>query len=326
MSKTFLVVAETRGGSLRQVSYETISAARTAGGTDTAVAAVLLGAGASALANELAQYGADRVYTVEHADLEHYNPQAYFAALHAVVQSAQPDAIFFGHTAIGKDLAPQLAAELGTGQISDVTAIEVDGSGETLFTRPIYAGKALEKKAFTAFPWIVTVRPNNITPLAPNATRTADTEAIAYPEPTLHTIIRDVVRNTSGKIDLSEAKVVISGGRGVRSADGFKPLEELAAVLGGAVGASRGACDAGYCDYALQIGQTGKVVTPELYIAAGISGAIQHVAGMSSSRVIIAINKDPEAPIFKIADYGIVGDLFEVVPLLTEQFKQALQP
>ncbi|MBD8498644.1 electron transfer flavoprotein subunit alpha/FixB family protein [Paenibacillus arenosi] len=326
MSRTFLVVAETRGGSLRQVSYETISAARLAGGADTTVAAVLIGATAGSFVNELTHYGADRVYTVEHADLEHYNPQGYFAALQAVVQTVQPDAIFFGHTAIGKDLAPQIAAELGTGQISDITAIEVDDNGQALFTRPIYAGKVLEKKAFTAFPWIATVRPNNIAPLEVDPTRTATTEAVAYSQPTLQTIIRDVVRNTSGKIDLSEAKVIISGGRGVRSADGFKPLEALATVLGGAVGASRGACDAGYCDYALQIGQTGKVVTPELYIACGVSGAIQHVAGMSSSRVIIAINKDPEAPIFKIADYGIVGDLFEVVPLLTEQFKLALQP
>lgn len=325
MSRTILVVAEAKGGNLRQVSYEAIGAARIAAGDGGSVAAVIIGADAARYSNDLAAYGVNHIYTVEHTALIHYHPEAYFAALQAVVQAANPDGVFFGHTALGKDLAPQLAASLHSGQISDVIAIEADSSGEALFTRPIYAGKAMEKKKFLAAPWIVTIRPNNIQPPAAEAGRTAPVTAIAYPEPPLTAIVREVVQNTVGKMDLSEAKIIISGGRGVRSAEGFKPLEELANLLGGAVGASRGACDAGYCDYALQIGQTGKVVTPELYIACGISGAIQHLAGMSQSRVIIAINKDPEAPIFQIADYGIVGDLFEIVPLLTEQFKQALQ-
>ncbi|MCY9514534.1 electron transfer flavoprotein subunit alpha/FixB family protein [Paenibacillus apiarius] len=325
MSRTILVVAEPKDGALRQVSYEAIGAARTAAGNGGTVAAVIMGSDVTRYAGELAVYGADHIYTVEHSALIHYHPEAYFAALQAVVQEVRPDGVFFGHTAWGKDLAPQLAAALSAGQISDVISMETDENGEVLFNRPIYAGKAMEKKKFLSAPWIVTIRPNNIPPLAAEAGRTAPVTAVAYPEPPLAAVIREVVQNTAGKMDLSEAKVIVSGGRGVRSAEGFQPLEELAAVLGGAVGASRGACDANYCDYALQIGQTGKVVTPELYIACGISGAIQHLAGMSQSRVIIAINKDPEAPIFQVADYGIVGDLFEVVPLLTEQFKQALQ-
>lgn len=327
MGKTFLIIAECKGGKLRQVTYETIGAARIAAEDGDRLQAVLIGSDVSGLSGEFANYGVDHIYVIDDTSLEHYNPEAYFSAIRGALDAAKPDAVFLGHTAQGKDLAPQLAAALGAGQISDVVAVGKSDAGVS-FTRPIYAGKAFEKRTFAGDgPWVVTIRPNNIAaPAAGESGSAGDASATSLPAPaaTLRTIIKEVVSKTSGKIDLSEAKVVVSGGRGVRSADGFQPLEELAAVLGGAVGASRGACDAGYCDYAMQIGQTGKVVTPEIYIACGISGAIQHLAGMSGSRVIIAINKDPEAPIFKIADYGIVGDLFEVVPLLTEEFKQLL--
>ncbi|AHD05362.1 electron transfer flavoprotein subunit alpha/FixB family protein [Paenibacillus larvae] len=321
MAKTFLVIAEAKDGKLRQVSLETIKAAKESAVEGDTVTAALLGNGITSLADELSRYGANKVYALDDASLEHYNPEAYLTAIQTVLDQVQPDAIYTGHTAIGKDLAPMIAALLDAGQLSDVTSIRWEGD-QVFYTRPIYAGKAFETKVFQNGPYVVTVRPNNI-PAAEPADAKGELVETSYSAPSLKTVIQDVIKKTSGKIDLSEAKVVVSGGRGVKSADGFKPLEELADILGGAVGASRGACDAGYCDYSLQIGQTGKVVTPELYIACGISGAIQHLAGMSQSKVIIAINKDPEAPIFKVADYGIVGDLFEVVPLLIEEFKQA---
>jgi len=226
-----------------------------------------------------------------------------------------------GHTSIGKDLTPKVASRLSAGLISDVVDIEKDGD-DNVFIRPIYSGKAFEKKIFADDFIFVTIRPNNIAALEKDASRSGELNAKDIDIKDLRTIVKDVVRKTSEGVDLSEANVIVAGGRGVKSADGFKPLYELADVLGGAVGASRGACDADYCDYALQIGQTGKVVTPDLYIAVGISGAIQHLAGMSNSKVIVAINKDAESNIFNIADYGIVGDLFEVIPLLIEEIKK----
>ncbi|WP_211747745.1 electron transfer flavoprotein subunit alpha/FixB family protein [Paenibacillus sp. Marseille-Q4541] len=324
MSRAILIYAENRDGKLRQVAMETLGAAQIIANEGDKIYAFVTGSQITEAVSAILPYDADQVVAMEHADLEHYNPDAYLAAMTAVLDQIKPDVVLFGHTAIGRDLAPLVAAYLQAGQISDVTAIEKE-DGEATFTRPLYAGKAFEKRVFESTPAVVTIRPNNIKPAEASETPASpNVEDIAYPAPSLRTIVKDVVRKTTGKIDLTEAKIVISGGRGVKSEDGFKPLEELADLLGGAVGASRGACDAGYCDYSLQIGQTGKVVTPEIYIACGISGAIQHLAGMSQSRVIIAINKDPEAPIFKVADYGIVGDLFDIVPLLTEEFRKVL--
>jgi len=321
MARNVLVFAEIRGGHLRNVTLEALAAARkiAEGGE---VAAAVFGAKATEHLGVLARHGADRVYVVN-GDLEPYRTECYTQAARQVIEQARPDVILMGHTGIGKDLAPRLAARLDMGLVSDVTDVAVEG-GEVIFTRPIYAGKAFQRRKFAGGPIFATIRPNNIPMNEPDPAKKAARIDVSAEIKDLGTVVREVVRKTAGGVDLTEARIVVSGGRGVKSADGFKPLRELAEVLGAAVGASRGACDAGYCDYAMQIGQTGKVVTPDLYIACGISGAIQHVAGMSNSKVIVAINKDPEAPIFSIADYGIVGDLFEVVPLLTEEFRKAL--
>ncbi|HEY2491805.1 MAG TPA: electron transfer flavoprotein subunit alpha/FixB family protein [Paenibacillus sp.] len=323
MSKSYVVIAEVRDGKLRQVTLEALQAIAIAKEDGDLVAAILLGHQISAIAEQLSQYVSGQIHVIDHADLETYNAETYFSAIQNVLDTLNPHAVFLGHTAEGRDLAPMIAAYLQAGQLSDVISMEKVET-EVRYTRPLYAGKAFEQKKFTDGPQVITIRPNNMTVADTNDSQ-ADIVTIAYSPPSsLRSIVKDVIRKTSGKIDLTEAKIVVSGGRGVKSVDGFKPLQELAEVLNGAVGASRGACDAGYCDYAMQIGQTGKVVTPEIYIACGISGAIQHLAGMSQSRIIIAINKDPEAPIFKLADYGIVGDLFVVVPLLTEEFKRAM--
>ncbi|WP_374722947.1 electron transfer flavoprotein subunit alpha/FixB family protein [Peribacillus tepidiphilus] len=320
MARKILVVGEVRDNSLRNVSFEAISAAKLASDNGEVVG-VLIGNEVKNLAEQLIQYGADRVVIVEDEKLKQYTSDGYSQALLAVVDSENPDGIILGHTALGKDLAPRVASRLNSGLISDVTGLEEAG-GNLVFTRPIYSGKAFEKKIVTDGLIFATIRPNNINPLEKDASRSGEVTTLSVEIKDLRTVIKEVVRKASEGVDLSEAKVVIAGGRGVKSAEGFEPLKELANVLGGAVGASRGACDADYCDYSLQIGQTGKVVTPDLYIACGISGAIQHLAGMSNSKVIVAINKDPEANIFKVADYGIVGDLFEVVPILTEEFKK----
>ena len=241
--------------------------------------------------------------------------------LQKLYSTVKPDVILVGHTAMGRDLAPRVAARLGLGLISDCTGVEVNGE-EIVFIRPVYAGKLFQKKKVKEGIIFASIRPNNIVKGEPNAQRTANVIETQVTITDIRTIIKDVVKKTTGKLDLTEAKIIVSGGRGVKSAEGFNQLYELAEVLGAAVGASRAACDAGYCDYAMQVGQTGKVVTPDLYIACGISGAVQHLAGMSNSKIIVAINKDPEAPIFRVADYSIVGDLFEVVPLLIEEFKK----
>lgn len=319
MGKKVLVFGEIRDRELRNVSFEAIAAAKqVADGGE--VVGLLMGVNISSLADEMIHYGADRVITVENEQLKTYTSEAYSQAMTQVLMAENPEAFILGHTVVGKDISPRIAAKHKSGLISDVVSLDADG-GEVKFIRAIYSGKAFEKLVIQDGLILATIRPNNISPLEKDESRTGIVQSMDVEIKDLRTVIKEIIRKAVGGIDLSEAKVIVCGGRGAKSKDGFKTLQELADLLGGAVGASRGACDAEYCDYSLQIGQTGKVVTPDLYFACGVSGAIQHVAGMSNSKVIVAINKDPEANIFNIADYGIVGDMFEVIPLLIEELK-----
>ncbi|MBX5436216.1 MAG: electron transfer flavoprotein subunit alpha/FixB family protein [Alicyclobacillaceae bacterium] len=320
MARNVLIFAEAKSGQIRNVALEALAVGRRLA-ADGQVVAVVAGSSRPDGVEALSEHGADRILCVEDAALEPYTSDAYTDGLYQVVQAVQPDAVIMGHTAIGRELAPRLAHRLEAGLVADCTDLAVDGE-RVVFTRPIYAGKAYERREVTGGIVCATIRPNNFAPLPADATRTVAPEPFPVQLSAPRVKVESVTSKQLSGVDLTEAKVVVSGGRGVKSAEGFEPLRELADVLGGAVGASRGACDAGYCDYALQIGQTGKVVTPEVYIACGISGAIQHLAGMSNSKCIVAVNTDPEAPIFQVADYGIVGDLFEVVPRLTEAFKR----
>ncbi|OZU89786.1 electron transfer flavoprotein subunit alpha [Virgibacillus indicus] len=324
MTEKILVIGEARDGELRNVSFEAIAAAKKINADGEIVGVICGNEDLKSQAQEMIYYGVDRVVTIQHDNLETYTSEGYGQALLTVINEESPDGIVMGHTSAGKDLSPKLATKLETGLISDAVALESDGD-KVQFTRPIYSGKAFEKKIITSGLTFVTIRPNNIPALERDESRSGDISSKDVDVTDIRTVIKDVIRKASEGVDLSEANVIVAGGRGVKSADGFKPLYELAEVLGGAVGASRGACDADYCDYSLQIGQTGKVVTPDLYIAVGISGAIQHLAGMSNSKVIVAINKDAESNIFNVADYGIVGDLFEVIPLLIEEIKKIKQ-
>ncbi|OEF96921.1 electron transfer flavoprotein subunit alpha [Vulcanibacillus modesticaldus] len=322
MSKKVLVFAEGREGRLRNVSLEALSVAKlVAEGGE--IAATVFGTQSSQFVDILAHHGADKVYVLDHSSLDQYLIEIYKEAFMQVVNEFKPDVILIGHTANGRDFAPKIAQALEVGMISDCTAVDLV-DGKIVFTRPIYAGKAFVKKVSKDDIILATIRPNNISMGEPDSSRTAEMIELSYTpsESSLRVQIKDVLRKASKGVDLTEANIVISGGRGTKSKEGFEKLYELAELLNAAVGASRSACDEGYADYSLQVGQTGKVVTPDLYIALGISGAIQHLAGMSNSKIIVAVNKDPEAPIFQVADYGIVGDLFEVLPMLVEEVKK----
>jgi electron transfer flavoprotein alpha subunit len=317
---TILTFAEQRDGKLRRASLEVVSEARRlAGSLGATVTAVVVGPGGEGLAGELASYGADRVVAFDDAALATYATEAWARALAQAITEAKPSVVLVPFTAIGKDLAPRVAAKIGAGLASDCVGFEAKG-GKLAARRPVYAGKAYATVEWASEPQMATLRPN-VFPLGqPDASRKAEV-AKATVDASSRARVTAVKAAAAGKIQLTEAQVIVSGGRGLKGPEHFHLVEELAEAMGAAVGASRAVVDAGWVDHQVQVGQTGKTVSPSLYVACGISGAIQHLAGMSSSKCIVAVNKDPDAPIFKVANYGIVGDVFEVLPKLAEAAK-----
>ena len=325
MSNTF-AYAEARGGQLRKVAFETVTAARQAaeasGGGE--VHALLLGApGIAAKAAELGRYGADQVTVVEHPGLERYSPEVAAATAAERIRAGGYRAAFFSASAEGRDLAPRVSARLGVSLASDVTGFELKGDALTA-THPAYTGKVIVTLKLTGTPALVSLRPGAIAPAEQARTPKVESAAPALDPGSAKVAVTELAQQSATRMDLGEAPVIVSGGRGLRGAENFRLVEELADAFGNAaVGATRAVTDDGWRPATDQIGQTGRVVSPELYVAVGISGAIQHLAGMRTARTIVAINKDKDAPIFKIADYGIVGDLFEIVPRLTEEVRKA---
>jgi electron transfer flavoprotein alpha subunit len=315
-----LAFAESRGTGLRKAAFEAITAARALG--DDIHAIVVGPSGIAAAAQELGAYGAKKVFVCENAGFAQYNPEAT-AALVAERMKGYRAAVFVS-TAQGRDLAPRVAAKLGAAFVPDVTSIAVNGD-EIVVTHPVYSGKAIATLALSGTPAVVGARPSTFT-----ATRTdsaaAQVEAIApVGDPSASKVkVTELKTGGGAKLDVSEAAIVVSGGRGLKGPEHFNLVEDLAASFGNAaVGASRAVVDAGWRPHSDQVGQTGTVVSPDLYVAVGISGAIQHLAGMRTAKTIVAINRDKDAPIFKIADYGIVGDAFEIVPALAAAVREA---
>ncbi len=320
---SILVFIEQRGGELRSVSREVLGeATRLAGSLGGPVIGVCCAASDPGLA-VLGEAGAEKVLLASHEAFASYDGAGYAAAVAAAARSTGATAVLFSASAIGKDLAPRVAARLGVGLASDCTAMSAEG-GKLVATRPVYAGKAIQKVAFPAVPAVASLRPKVFSAPAPKAGATAAVEpqTFEWDASGPRAVVTGLTGATGGRPDLTESEIVVSGGRGMKGPEHFHLIEELADALGATVGASRAVVDAGWRPHGEQVGQTGKVVSPKLYVAVGISGAIQHLAGMSSSRCIVAINKDPEAPIFKVADYGLVGDLFEVMPALIAEVRK----
>jgi electron transfer flavoprotein alpha subunit len=318
MAQGVFVITEQRDGAFRKVSFEAVSEGRRiADGLGAGLTAVVLGSGVEGMAAELEKYGPDKILVADDPALADYTTSAYTNIIADLVKSVDPAVIILGASAQGKDLSARLAARLDAGLAMDCTAIKLE-SGNLTYTRPMFGGKIFADVEIDGDLQIVAIRPNvmDITETAKQCV----TEKPAVQVGDVKTTVVEKSMDTGDKVELTEADIVVSGGRG--TSGNFEAVEQLAAALGGAVGASRSAVDEGWRPHSDQVGQTGKVVSPGLYVACGISGAIQHLAGMSTSKYIVAINKDPEAPIFSKADLGIVGDLFEVIPAVTEEVKK----
>ena len=320
MAGTILTFAEIRGGALRRPSLEAVSEARRLSDASSGrVVSVLVGAANDAAVKTLASHGADKVICFAGAGFTSYSSESYARAVALAVESEAPVAVLIPYTAMGKDLAPRVAFLAGGGLVSDCSSFEQKDE-RLIAKRSQYSGKMISTFAWTTKLQVATLRPNVFALTTPVADRGCEV-AQADGDASSRARVREFQAKEGGKKELAEAQVIVSGGRGLKAPEHYKLIEDLGAAMGAAVGASRAIVDDGWVSHSFQVGQTGKTVSPSLYIACGISGAIQHLAGMSSSRVIVAINKDPEAPIFKVANYGIVGDLFEVLPALTAEAK-----
>jgi len=325
MANVFAFV-ETRGTDVRKVGLESVTAARMladkSGGGE--VHALLLGPpGIAAKASQIGQYGADVIVVIEHAGLANYSPEVATATAADRLKSGGYRAAVFSTTAQGRDLAPRVAARLGVSIVTDVLSFEIEGDS-IVVRHPINIGKVIATIAIAARPAVIAMRPNVIAPAQNAKAGRVENAQPAIDPASARVKVIETRQGGGGKLDLAEAPVVIAGGRGLKSAANFKLVEDLAAAFGNAaVGATRAVTDDGWRPHSDQIGQTGRLVSPQLYIALGISGAVQHLAGMRTSKTIVAVNKDKDAPIFKVADYGIVGDVFEVIPALTEAVREA---
>ncbi len=322
----FLVYIEIRDGKVKKSSLEVLSEAkRRADEMNMDVVAAILGHNVEDFSSEVFRYGASKVFVLENTLLSHYSPSGFALALKVLIDELKPAAVLLSATAMGKDLAPRLAASLGVSLATDCIRLAVN-SGKLEVVRPIYAGKVLATFSFKSSPLMASLRPKVFPLIDPLDTQGEWVKKdVVMAEDKVMDQVVERLKTEGAALDVTEAEIVVSGGRGMKGPENFDLLRELTSILPhSAVGASRSAVDAGWIDHQHQVGQTGKTVSPNLYFAFGLSGAIQHLAGMSSSKVIVAVNKDPEAPIFKVADFGVVGDLFQILPLLKEELKKLL--